>query len=125
MHVPRPASTGAGLAAAIPGSAAVTVMMGCPVPARFAGYAKPARFLAVRGLCLLATGRRRVAVLLVARLAVQPEMPEAPAAAGCLAGRHAEAGHPPGLYPAVPAGVRRGSAPGDRRTAVQTQRARP
>ena len=31
-------------------------MMGCPVLAQFAGYAKPTRFLAVRGLCLLATG---------------------------------------------------------------------
>jgi hypothetical protein len=31
-------------------------MIGCPGLARFAGYAKPTRFLAVRGLCLLATG---------------------------------------------------------------------
>jgi hypothetical protein len=31
-------------------------MMGGPVLAQFAGYAKPTRFLAVRGLCLLATG---------------------------------------------------------------------
>ena len=31
-------------------------MMGCPVLAHFADYAKPTRFLAVRGLCLLATG---------------------------------------------------------------------
>ena len=53
---PRSASVGAGLAAAILGSAAVTLMMGCPVLARFAGYAKPTRFLAIRGLCLLATG---------------------------------------------------------------------
>ncbi len=53
---PRAASIGAGLAAAILGSAAVTLMMGCPVFAHFAGYAKPTRFLAVRGLCLLATG---------------------------------------------------------------------
>ncbi len=30
--------------------------MCCPVLAQFAGYAKPTRFLAVRGLCLLATG---------------------------------------------------------------------
>ena len=56
MHVPGSASVGAGLAAAILGSAAVTLMMGCPVLARFAGYAKPTRFLAIRGLCLLATG---------------------------------------------------------------------
>ena len=52
----RAASIGAGLAAAVLGSAAVTLMTGGPVPAHFAGYAKPTRFLAVRGLCLLATG---------------------------------------------------------------------
>src|SRR5271165_2844214 len=43
MHVPRAASIGAGLAAAILGSAAVALMC-CPVLAQFAGYAKPTRF---------------------------------------------------------------------------------
>ncbi len=56
MHVPRAASIGAGLAAAILGRAAVALMMGAPVLAQFAGYAKPTRFLAVRRLCLPATG---------------------------------------------------------------------
>ncbi len=37
------------------GSASVALMC-CPVLPQFAGYAKPTRFLAVRGLCLLATG---------------------------------------------------------------------
>ena len=43
-------------------------------------------------------------MLLMARLAVQPEMPGGPGRGwlplrGCLAGSRAEAGHPPGLYP--------------------------
>ena len=64
-------------------------------------------------------------MLLVAPLAVQPEMPEAPAAAGGVAGRRAEAGHPPDLHPARSELVIVGSsASGDGRTAAaQIQRA--